>query len=190
MQSLELRFRKIYNDNFQDLFLYARAICKSEELAKDIVSEVFVNLWKSREELERVRNLKAYLLVSVKNECIKMHYKETARNGERENEHFINQIERVGPEEVLLGNELLRLIETTIDKLPDQCRLIFDLVKNQHKSYKEISQELGISTSTVSTQMGRAIQSIRRAIQDEYDQDSFEAFSNTAMTLLLVLFLV
>lgn len=180
----DLKFTKVYEDHFNDLFLYAKAICKSEESAKDAISEVFIMLWKSQKDLSEIKDLKAYLLVSVKNQCIKSYYENLHYSSDGEE---IIQIDKVNPEELLLEKELLKVMNEAIAKLPDQCKLIFEMARNQMMSHKEIAQELGISTSTVSTQLGRAIKAIRLALEKEYGQEMSSYFEKIAMTLTIPL---
>ena len=67
-------------------------------------------------------------------------------------EHIINFCER---------EELGHLVETAIAELPEQCRTVFNLSRNQNLSYNQIATHLNISPKTVENQMGIALKKIR-----------------------------
>ena len=77
-------------------------------------------------------------------------------------------IDRIDPEEILLEKELYKLIEQTVNALPDQCQLVFRLAKDKKMKYKEIAEELGISITTVKSQLLKATTRIKEAILESY----------------------
>lgn len=160
-----LFFKRIYKEHFQSLYIYAKAIVKSDDLAKDAIEEVFVYLWESGIDLEKIREINSYLTTSVRNECYKLMQKSSAYTSICEIEQNLSDIEKITPEEVIIEKELLDTINAAIDQLPDQCRLVFELSRKRQMSYKEIAQELGISCSVVGTQITRAIRVIRNEIE-------------------------
>lgn len=165
-------FENVYTEHFQSLFIYAKKLTNSAELAKDIVSDVFYNLWKSNPDFSQIKEIKSYLFIAVKNQAIRMLTRNPQEFISMDQDQFIKKVDRTDPEEVLLEKELMGAIELAVSKLPDQCRLIFDMAKNQQMSYKEIGQELGISQSTIKTQVGRALNEIRVSIAEHLDDDS------------------
>jgi len=61
----------------------------------------------------------------------------------------------------LEADELARLVESAIARLPERCRMVFLLSRENGLSYAEIAGTLGISVKTVETQMGRALKFLR-----------------------------
>ena len=61
----------------------------------------------------------------------------------------------------LLERELEEEIYKAIDKLPNECRRVFDKSRFEGKSYEEISQELGISVNTVKYHIKNALASLQ-----------------------------
>ncbi|HRI40259.1 MAG TPA: sigma-70 family RNA polymerase sigma factor, partial [Bacteroidia bacterium] len=53
-----------------------------------------------------------------------------------------------------------------IEKLPEQCRLIFRLSRFEELKYAEIAEQLGISVKTVENQMGKALRILRNELQE------------------------
>ena len=69
-------------------------------------------------------------------------------------------------DQALLSAETARLVRAAVDKLPERCRLIFTLSREQRLTYAEIAQVAGVSIKTVETQMGRALRSLRASLAD------------------------
>lgn len=187
VQSFEKGFEEIYTEYFKPLYLYARRISQSEDLAKDVVSDVFYTLWKTQTDFSQIRELKSYLFRAVKNEVIRTLSKNPRDFVDINSEHFIKKIENVDPEEILIEKELLLTIDELVSKLPYQRQLVFTMAKNKQMSYQEIADELGISVSTVKTQVSRAVASIRQAIEDKYEEEEGSGLSNLGVISLLIL---
>ncbi|MEP6724907.1 MAG: RNA polymerase sigma-70 factor [Bacteroidota bacterium] len=127
---------------------------KSHEAAEEIVSDVFIKLWQIRNKLPDIENLKVYLYTIAKNFCLNY----IARN-------FKNPVIRLdemdfepcvglgNPEDLCVAADTIRKIQLCIRALPPQCRIIFQLVKEDGMSYKETAEILNISILTVRNQV-------------------------------------
>lgn len=185
-ESIESKFRKVYDELFLDLFIYAKSITKSEDLAKDAVSEVFLNLWANNSNLIGIKEIKSYLLVSVRNECIKLLYQADKIDAA----DSIKQIDKISPEDVLLEKELLERLNGFIASLPDKCQLIFSACVVERKSPREVAEEFGISISTVNSHLSNAIKALRIEISNTYDSNLSDRYSNIVLGLMLAISLL
>jgi len=70
------------------------------------------------------------------------------------------------PEKELLNNELREIIELTVNNLPDRCRLIFIMVREEGKKYKDVAEILSISEKTVQAQMVIAVKKIGAVVNN------------------------
>lgn len=171
-ESFKEEFSKIYSDHFDRLYYFALSFTKSDDLAKDVVSEVFLKLWKKRNGFSGIRQIESYLYISVKNEAIQVLSNNLNKVKSLEFEQAARVIDRIDPEELLIEKELVQEISQVVSKLPDQCQLIFNMAKNRQMKYKEIAEELNISVSTVRMQLIKASGIIKDAIQKKYDDPS------------------
>lgn len=130
-------------------------------MAEEIVSDVFIKLWQIRDKLLEIENLKVYLYTIAKN--FSLNY--IAKN----NKHRIVSLETIdveavitvnGPAEICISADLVRQIREVIRLLPPQCKLIFQLVKEDGLKYKEVAAILDISPLTVRNQLAIAIRRI------------------------------
>ncbi|MBX2924775.1 MAG: RNA polymerase sigma-70 factor [Chitinophagaceae bacterium] len=152
-----------YNDS---LFNLAVCFVKDEVVAEEIVSDVFINVWRNRSRLPEIENLKVYLYVSVKNLCIK----HLTRNKQIADFNLDDlNLESAAataqtPEDLLVSKEVLKYIHKAIESLPPKCRLIFKLVREDGLKYKEIAQILNISVKTIDAQMAIAAKKITQSL--------------------------
>ncbi|MDR2037549.1 MAG: RNA polymerase sigma-70 factor [Bacteroidales bacterium] len=163
----ESAFRKLYYDYYERLFRFGMHMVKSEEWCEEIVSDVFFNIWQNRQQLTEIDNLEAYLFKSVKNKCL--HYLDKSARRPRNQDLSVSieytTIDENTPESIVLDNELNQLLQKAINSLPDRCRTIFKLVREDGMKYKQIAEILNISVRTIDAQMSIATQKIKAIIE-------------------------
>ena len=154
-------YKELYYMLFDQLHRFSYSFVKSNEAAEEIVSDVFIKIWEIRARLTDIDNLKVYIYTITKNfsiNYIHRNYKNVALSiDEMDIEPQVN----VGnPEELFISAEILSRIREGIRQLPPQCRLIFQLVKEDGLKYKEVASILHISPLTVRNQLAIAIRKI------------------------------
>lgn len=154
-------FEKLFKIFYQRLLNFCMHYIKHKESAEEIVSDVFVNLWIKRKNLSHIRNLETYLFISVKNHSLnhikqfssyRLTYLEDVGNHE-----FINTHD---PEKELEKRELIFKMDQAINSLPPQCKVVFNLIKEEGLKYKEVAEILNLSPRTVETQLVRAMKKL------------------------------
>lgn len=154
-------FEQLFHQYYNVLCSFATRLLMDKSLAEEAVADVFVRIWERRKEISVNGSPKAFLYTCVKNQSIDVIRK---RNNQRfafdafdlelKNEDYT-------PEQVMQFNELTTKIKKGIDDLPEQCRKIFLLSREEQYTYKEIADRLSISLKTVKTQMYRAVKKLR-----------------------------
>ncbi|MDO9635243.1 MAG: RNA polymerase sigma-70 factor [Paludibacter sp.] len=154
-------FEEFYNLYYSRLYKYVCFYVHDEDIRKDLISDVFVNVWHNRTNMDKVLNMDNYLFISVRNRALK-HIKESNQRNFIQIDEISESvaIENVGPEQVLINRELHDLIEKAINNLPERCRLIFTLIRGEKKTYKEVAKILSISEKTVHAQMCIAVKKL------------------------------
>lgn len=139
------------------------------EIAREILNDVFLNLWHNRATLEFP--VHAYLVYAVRNRCL--NYLQRKRLSEYPltdveeqlyafHEAQISQDEQ--PLAQLENKELQAQIRQAVDALPEKCRNIFIQYLYQNKSYEEIADLYSISNVTVRRQVGIALEKLRKRL--------------------------
>lgn len=171
-EDCERSFRALYDHFFSRMFELANFYLKNHPSAGEVVGDVFFKCWKQRQSLGEIHNLQSYLLVSVKQQSLNY------LRADRRNPLYISDIESETrlelntPEHELLKHELLLYVQKAIDALPEKCRLVFKLVKEDKLKYKEVAHLLAISEKTVEMQMGIALKRIKESLEAYYEGGS------------------
>jgi RNA polymerase sigma-70 factor (ECF subfamily) len=158
-------YHALYDLFFNNLHRFCFSFVKSSEAAEEIVSDVFIKLWQIRNKLPEIENLKVYLYQIAKNFClnyITRHFKNpVARLDDIDIEAVISLD---NPEELCISSDIINTIHQSIRQLPPQCRLIFQMVKEDGMRYKEVAEILHISVLTVRNQVAIATRKIAEAL--------------------------
>ncbi len=157
-KALEQLFKLYY----KQLCVYALKYIRKPELCEEAVSDVFTRIWSNRKTILISCSIKSYLYISVRNQCIDLIRKRGMDTHiPLEELHYEAADASYAANAGLETQELAEVIETGIDKLSPQCKIIFKLSREEGMKYKDIANKLDISIKTVETQMGRALKSLR-----------------------------
>ncbi len=151
----------IYNRYWDKLFLVAANLLDSAEEAEECVQNVFIGLWKRRENLQLTHALSTYLSVAVKYQSLTAMARNQRRRGQVSDEEWADAADVVSPESEFLAKELSQRIEASINRLPSQCRLIFKMRREQDMSVKMIASELNLSENTIKMHLKIANRKLR-----------------------------
>ncbi|MCP4443261.1 MAG: RNA polymerase sigma-70 factor [Aureispira sp.] len=158
------QFKSVYDQYFNSLGNYAMAILKDRDAAQDAVQEVFVDLWKKRNDLKIKTSLQAYLTRAVKFKCI-----DFIRKSQTQQRH-INESQaspiavQEDPYKEDEQQELKQQLSYAIAQLPTKCRKVFLMSRVDGLTYKEIAEDLEISPKTVENQISRALKLLRKTL--------------------------
>lgn len=159
-------FERLFRDEFKGLVLFAIRYVKDYEAAREIVQEAFIGLWDKRTQIDPSRQVKSYLSTTVRNRSLNYlrdHKKFDARLLTQENLYPLASYEQ---SDRLVEKELQEKIQEAISELPEKCREVFLLSRNEHLKYQAIADKLQISVKTVETQMSKALQHLRSRLRE------------------------
>lgn len=157
-------FAHLYNLHVEALYRYGTKLCADENLVKDAIQEVFLDLYlKRKKNKTKPENLRYYLILALKRNLIKKLKRNRKLVNEEECElHFEPEY---SIEKAIIENEeeeeLNRKVNEMLKKLPAKQKEALYLRYNQSMEYPEIAQLLNISVESVRKQVYRAVSSIR-----------------------------
>lgn len=154
-------YKDLYYQLFDGLHRFSYSMVRSREVAEEIVSDVFIKIWQIRARLGEIGNLKVYVYTITKNFSLN-YLQRTYKNApvSIEEVEVEPSIEMRNPEELFISAEIMQTIRQAIMQLPPQCRLVFQLVKEDGLKYKEAAEVLNISALTVRNQLAIAIRKL------------------------------
>jgi RNA polymerase sigma-70 factor (family 1) len=158
----EPAFTEIFERYWDKLLAVAVNRLSDEQEAEECVQDVFVSLWRRREEIELTHQLSTYLWAAIKYQVLNRLDKRYAKRRIKTTELLdTNIIGLHSPEVYLLEKELLLRIEATVADLPDKCRIIYRMSREEGKNNRVIAGELDLSEKTVEGHLTRALKDIR-----------------------------
>jgi RNA polymerase sigma-70 factor, ECF subfamily len=165
-QGNERVFETVFRKHYQALCNYACGILKDMDDAEEVVQSIFMKFWEQREGIEINVSLKSYLYRAVHNTClnrlkhlkIQEVHKQYVGNYYEENHDSAT--------EIMDKVELENRIADALEKLPEQCRLIFKMSRFEELKYQEIADKLGLSIKTIENQIGKALRIMRAELAD------------------------
>ena len=163
-QAFELIFRKYY----VRLCGFANKFIANAAEAEEIVQEVFLNIWAKKDRLKLDDEIKPYLFKSVQNLCFNFieHQKVIDNYYSVIEVVYKNQKEDFDTYESVLFTEFQAKVDEAIGSLPEECRKIFRMSREDGLKYTEIASKLDLSVKTVETQMSRALSKLKTELKD------------------------
>ncbi|MCS4227007.1 MULTISPECIES: RNA polymerase sigma factor [Sphingobacterium] len=153
-------FTEVYNRFAAKLYSFSQKIELDTADREDIIQEVFSALWVRREVIQ-IDNLGAWLYMSVRKQALYQLRKKKYRDN-----HIQSIINFVTPfYDPILGQiqekELQHFLDRQLEKLPPRAQEVFRLSRQEHLTYKEIAEQLGISEKTVRKQVQNVLKIFR-----------------------------
>ncbi|OBQ55575.1 RNA polymerase sigma-70 factor [Tamlana sp. s12] len=150
----------LYNNYWKVLYISSYNLLKDKEVCEEIIQDVFIDLWNKRKDLEIKVSLQSYLYACVRYKV----YAEFRSNKIMRVELFEKLDKRfqyTTPETKMMHKELQQYIEFVVESLPEKCKRVYKLSRNEQLSHKEISEQLGITVKTVENHITNALRVLR-----------------------------
>ena len=160
----EKAFQTLFFDFFSPLCVFAHKFIDSWEACEDVVQDTFLKIWQNRKSLEIKTSARNFLLTSVRNASIDYLRKKKLEMQWKEKE--LQNCLSYELNDLYSCTELERMLNTALEKLPDNIREVFEMNRFEGKTYKEIAEEKAISIKTVEAQMSKALKTLRMELND------------------------
>jgi RNA polymerase sigma-70 factor, ECF subfamily len=172
-QDSTIAFEKLYFNLQPRLFAFSKKFIDDSETARDIVQEIFLEFWESRQTIHIKISINAYLFRILHNKCLnyirdkKVHEKYTSyvdvKLKESELIFFYQDQESY---KSIFFKELEDIFRISMENLPESCREIFLLSRISGLSNKEIADKLNFPVRTVENQIYRALKILKVELKD------------------------
>lgn len=161
-------FEKLYYRLVDKLFSISYNISGSKESSEEIVEDIFIKLWNNRRKMTDIKNIDAFLCVSVRNLSLDYLRKESRRISVDINDFkYLSGV--TTPLDDIELKELTLKIDEAIETLPPKCKRIFELVRIFGLTYKQAAEEMSISPKTVENQLRISVRKILEYLKQEYE---------------------
>ena len=157
-------FEQLFHQYYDVLCGFATRLLMDKTQAEEAVADVFVRIWDRRKEMKVNGSPKSFLFTCVRNQSIDRIRKRSNQRFDFDAFDLELKNEDYTPEQVMQFEELSEKVQRGIDGLPEQCRKIFLMSREEQFTYQEIADKLGLSLKTVKTQMYRAVKKLRAGL--------------------------
>jgi RNA polymerase sigma-70 factor, ECF subfamily len=158
-------FYHIYERYSKRLYGFVLRYIKQKEDAEEIVQEVFVKIWESREKIDAYSSFESFLFTIAYNTTISLLRKRT--NEQKYLEH-IKSLQQPDNSPDLIDeihfNELNERVQSLLNELTPRRKEIFQLSREEGLSHDEIAKKLDISVNTVKKHMTNTLSFLKQQI--------------------------
>lgn len=149
----EKAFQILFQNYAETIYAFLYTRIRSEELARDLVQDVFTRFWTHRHTLNPDLGCRAYLYRIADRLLIDHYRKQGSRNTyQREMEHQDSNVPDL---------ELQITLQDTIHNLPETLRQVFILSRYEGYTYQEIAEICEVSIKTVEKRMSEVLKILR-----------------------------
>ncbi len=159
-------FEMLFRTYYQPLCNYAYTFVQDRDEAEEIVQATFLSVWEKRDKLDIHTGVKPYLYAMVRNAALNILKHEKIKQQHVAVELAVAERSVESVTRTVMAAELEGRIHKALEKLPEQCRLVFKLSRFEELKYAEIADQLEISIKTVENQMGKALKIMREQLKD------------------------
>ena len=157
-------FRKTYEIFAPILYQRLLRLLKDTDTVEEILQDTFLKLWEKRAQIDPEQAFTTYLYRIADHLAMDV-FRKISRDKALQQELWASTLSfYLHTEETLLAKEQQELIASAIDQLPPKRKQILILCKLEEKSYQEVADLMGISVSTVSNQLVKAVKEIKQSI--------------------------
>lgn len=160
----EARFDALVLAHYDGLCNFAARLLRSNDVVEDIVQDVFLVIWQKR-LVFRYDDPLPYLYQAVRNRVVMHSRRQQVRDRWLDKSASVEPVK--SPDDAaarVVCSDLAREIAAAVDALPERCRLVFTMSREQDLSYAEIARALDVSVKAVEGQMSRALKQLREQL--------------------------
>jgi RNA polymerase sigma-70 factor (ECF subfamily) len=166
-------FEIIFREYFHVLHEYANFYIGNSQLAEDIIQDIFLKIWDSRDRLSIHSSFKSYLFRSVHNNCIQYLRHKTVEQNHHAIHHAklkeaiaMNRLYFESGLTKLFENDIESLVDKAIDNLPEKTREVYKLSRQKHLKNSEIAKRFKVTEKSIEYHITRALESLRKYLKE------------------------
>lgn len=173
-------YEQLFKEKYEQLYYFAYDYVVDEETARDIVSEVFVEIWKKRHNIN-TNKINSYLHMAVRNRCLD-HLRIVKRKNRFE-EAYPTLFQEADDNSWLEREERITELQSAIKQLPERTQWVLKQRYEEHKSCQEIADELNLTINGIKKLINRTFTQLRDMLNAKKDKNRY---TNRQIIVLLM----
>lgn len=158
-------WERLFDRYYEKVKQFVEKVINDSAAAPDVAQNIFMRLWKARQDMKNVKSLDDYMFIAARNgafDYLRRHSKEVPV----EDLESIPGLGYAVMRQNYDAEQIRSSIESGVASMPAQRQLVWRLSREQHLSNQEIADKVGISKRTVDRHLYLALRDLRSAIGD------------------------
>lgn len=160
----EKAFETVFHHYRSKIYAYAFHLLDNKDMADELVQEVFLKVWLSRNKIPEIARFDAWLFIIARNQIFDMLKHLSKESSAKARMSVVPVPVSDTVETQLINKENEQLLENALGRLSPQQKLIFTLSRHQGMKHEEIATRLNISRNTVKTHLVHALKILRSVL--------------------------
>jgi RNA polymerase sigma-70 factor (family 1) len=158
-------YAALYKHYLPKLYKYLYEINRSKEDTEEILQDIFMKLWESKDELSNVKTLNSYLFRIARNKLMNLFdHQKVKRKAEDYLEKNAGESGNTS-EDKYIYKQYSAVVQIAINSLPPKRRLVFEMSTQEELTHDQIAERLNISKSMVKKQLYAANNYVKEYLQ-------------------------
>lgn len=173
-------YEQLFKDKYEQLYYFAYDYVTDEDVARDIVSEMFTQVWKKRQDID-ISKINSYLHMAVRNRCLD--YLRLVKRKNRFEEAYPTLYTEIDDDSWREREERIAELQAAIRLLPERTQWVLRQRYEEHRSYQDLADELGITLNGMKKLMNRTFTQLRDTLNAKKDKNKY---TNLQLLVLLM----
>jgi len=165
----EKAFGILFHHYRERIYSYALHLFGNSGLADELVQDVFLKVWLSRDKVQHILRFDSWLFIIARNQVFDTLKLLAKEDSARKQMASLQGQDTNTVEDQLLTKENELILQEALSRLSPQQKLIFTLSRHQGMKHEEIASRLNISRNTVKTHLVHALKTLRGALHFHSD---------------------
>lgn len=163
----EQAFKELYEEYYAPFCLYAKRFIEDKETREDIVSDVFTSIWGKIDTFDLQSDTAlGYIKMCVRNSCLNFLKHQECEWNYAENIQKKAPVYETEPDSVFTLDELYKMLYETLNKLPENYRIVFMKSFFEGKTHVEIAEEMNLSVKSINRYKQKTMELLRNELKD------------------------
>lgn len=162
-------FKVLYQRYFKILCSYGCRLTSDRQLLEDAVHDIFIDLWRRREHLAEVENIKFYMFRALRNRVVRNGRNNIFENSE-DIDGFLDYLVSLSSEQQSIDSESLQArvkrVQNAVENLSDRQKEVINLRFYHGMSLDDISQLMGLPKQSVSNLLFKSYAVLRLRLKE------------------------
>lgn len=163
----EQAFKELYEEYYAPFCLYAKRFIEDKETREDIVSDVFTSIWGKIDTFDLQSDTAlGYIKMCVRNSCLNFLKHQECEWNYAENIQKKAPVYETEPDSIYTLDELYKMLYETLNKLPENYRIVFMKSFFEGKTHVEIAEEMNLSVKSINRYKQKTMELLRNELKD------------------------